>query len=327
MSYETRDDSPELIQGTGDAFSDYLADIGVPELLTPEEEAHYTKLMWAGRAAAMMVEEVSAQYTCGAESLKMIVGLGIQARERMIESNRRLVVHVAKREDYRGRGTLADRVWEGNKGLERAVDKFDHTKGYRFSTYAVHWLKNFIQRGIETDSDYGIIRLPRNVIFKVRRAHAVFDAVSCEPISRTGEEILGEAASRLRTTVEEITQLLSWGDLTTVQSLDERLGNTASSVSRHDVVSGDGDFVDAVLDREMVLKALRYIAEHDMDNENRSLDVLMRRYGLGEYDPQPIAAIAATLGVSTGTVRNIEARAITVIRGGLGISPIKEIDE
>ncbi|MBV8237096.1 MAG: sigma-70 family RNA polymerase sigma factor, partial [Acidimicrobiia bacterium] len=163
------------VVGTADPVRMYLKEIGKVPLLTGPQEVELAQRIEAGLEAAANVAELEDSYGDAAVipedrlmPLEVVVADGLQAKRDLIEANLRLVVSIAKR--YLGRGMLfLDLIQEGNLGLIRAVEKFDYTKGFKFSTYATWWIRQAITRGIANSGR--TIRLPVHVRDQVLRMH------------------------------------------------------------------------------------------------------------------------------------------------------------
>lgn len=165
-----------------DTTSEYLERMGAIPLLTPEEERKLSSAMIAGREA----EEAIANGARRNPSLKRTIAQGQKARDRFIQANLRLVVSIAKKYPLPHGWELLDLVQEGNLGLERAVAKFDHRKGFKFSTYATYWIRQAIGRAIDSKGD--LINIPSEVVGKYR-SESRAASISGEKMSREFEQI------------------------------------------------------------------------------------------------------------------------------------------
>jgi len=210
---------------TTDGVRQYLNAIGRVELLTAEEEVDLAKRYHAGVAArALRIDQRRAGTPERRGKLEQIMSEGDRAQERLVTANLRLVVSIARR--YLGRGlSLLELVQEGNLGLMRGVEKFDHTKGYKFSTYATWWIRQALTRG--TANKARSIRLPVHVhelVAKVRRAEfELLQVLGRDPTDGEVAESLGISTDRLlelRLAGREITSL----DRTVGEDGDTTLG-------------------------------------------------------------------------------------------------------
>lgn len=259
-----------------DATQIYLREIGFSPLLSAEEEIHY------GRLARKGDED---------------------ARKRMIESNLRLVVKIARRYINRGLSFL-DLIEEGNLGLMRAVEKFDPDRGYRFSTYATWWIRQTIERGLMNQTR--TVRLPIHIVKELnvylRAARELMQELDHEP---TPEEI----AKFLDRPVEDVKQMLT---------LNERITSVDSPVS-HD---SDKSLLDTLPDEKHVDPA-RQLQEENLRNNldiwlqeltPNQREVLMRRFGLGNYDRATLEEVGQQIGLTRERVRQIQVEALKALR-------------
>jgi RNA polymerase nonessential primary-like sigma factor len=267
-----------------DATKIYLSQIGVSPLLTADEEKHYSRLALGGNEAA---------------------------RNRMIESNLRLVVNIARR--YMNRGLpLLDLIEEGNLGLIHAVEKFDPERGFRFSTYATWWIRQTIERAIMNQS--GTVRLPIHVIKDInsclRAAGELRQELDREP---TTAEIAAYAARK----VDDVERLMalhnrvtlraghSEDDSTPVDQLEARRSAEPQRCAEKDTVKRIVD---------------RWVAE--LDEKQRA--VVDRRFGLHGCHRATLEQIGAEIGVTRERVRQIQVEALRNLKAMMeshGISP------
>ena len=165
----TRKTGPKGDNSTSDTVRLYLREIGQVDLLTVEDERRLAQLIEEGKIAAARIDEMadSATFAPGEERMLLrAVSRGERAKSELTQANLRLVVSIAKR--YSGRGMqLLDLIQEGNLGLMRAVDKFDHTKGFKFSTYATWWIRQAITRSIADQAR--TIRIPVHMVEHMNR--------------------------------------------------------------------------------------------------------------------------------------------------------------
>jgi len=293
-----------------DAVGLYLDGIAKTPLLTAPEEVELARLIEAGRfAQALLDGTISAEEATKLrgdatdEELRSIAEEGERAMQRFITANLRLVVSVARKYG-RAQLPLLDLVQEGNTGLIRAVEKFDYTKGFKFSTYATWWVRQSISRGIAQQGR--IVRLPVHVAEQVNQVSAV---------RRTLERRLGrdpelvEIADELGITEEQVIDLLRLArDHVSLDAPVEEDGDTAlGDLLARELSPGPDEVVLDAEDRARLEAMLETLDE-------RSADVVRRRYGLLDGRQAKLADIAAIWGITAERVRQIERHAISKLR-------------
>ena len=267
------------IQGsqTPELLAKYLSDIGRGDLLTHQEEIDLSNAAKAGDE---------------------------RARRRLIEKNLRLVVSVAKK--YRGYGLpFEDLIQEGNIGLIAAVEKFVPEKGFRFSTYAMWWVRQAVQRAL---ADKGrTIRIPVHMGEKVRKVSRAYRELSAELEREPNED---ELAERLGWKVEEVRHALE--AMPDATSLNKPLGFGEDAAELGDLVEDEqaSDAPGAIM-QEMELVQLREAVE---DLPERMRYVLMRRYGLGGLEPATLVELADELGISRERIRQVQREAVQALK-------------
>ncbi|WP_433021162.1 sigma-70 family RNA polymerase sigma factor [Kribbella sp. CA-294648] len=269
----------------------YLRDIGRHELLTTEEVTTQATWIEAGLLAAdrLTTADVSRSAELIAD-LEAIVVLGEQARRRMIEGNLRLVVSLAKR--YTGKGiSLLDLIQEGNLGLMRAVERFDHQLGHRFSTYAIWWIRQAIGRAISDRSR--LVRMPAQAYTDAGRVAAVQRDLT----QRLGREpTTAEVAAAACLTVARVERARAWKIRPEALDLEET-----------------DQYID---DDEIVLRAaLRRDLHYQLEFlEDLQRAVLKLRFGLIGPAAASVDEAAAVLGLDPDQVRTLEDQALRELR-------------
>lgn len=284
---------------SNDPVSWYLATIGREPLLTPAEEIEL-----GNQVQTMMRLLENGEPASPSERQKKLLRIGRRSKQRMMKANLRLVVSIAKK--YQGRGLeLLDLVQEGSLGLERAVEKFDPTRGYKFSTYAFWWIRQSMTRGIACHSR--TIRLPVHLgerLSAVRR-------VSLELAQKLGAmPSRSEIAEAMAIPIEELDSLLRQS--LTTSSLDAPIHGDEGRSSLGDLMANPASQEPLeLLERAMHLDQLEAWLGHLSEQERKVLEM---RYGVNGAQRSTLAEIGRLMQVSRERVRQVELKALGKLR-------------
>jgi RNA polymerase sigma factor (sigma-70 family) len=293
-----------------DAVGLYLDGIARTPLLTAEEEVHLARQIEAGLFARALLEGTVGDDDRGPgrtqasdAELAEIADIGDAALQRFITANLRLVVSVARKYG-RSAMPLLDLVQEGNTGLIRAVEKFDYTKGFKFSTYATWWVRQSISRGIAQQGR--IVRLPVHVAEQINQVSAARRNLE-RKLGREPE--VREIAAELMLEEERVIDLLRLAreHLSLDAPLEEDGDTALGDLLARDVSPGPDEVVMDAVDRSRLEAMLASLDE-------RSADVVRRRYGLHDGRPAKLTDIAAIWGITAERVRQIERHAIAKLK-------------
>ncbi len=288
---------------TADPVKDYLKQIGKVALLNAEQEVDLAKRIEAGLFAEEKLAGDLAMDKLMRRELELISADGRRAKNHLLEANLRLVVSLAKR--YTGRGMLfLDLIQEGNLGLIRAVEKFDYTKGYKFSTYATWWIRQAITRAMADQAR--TIRIPVHMVEVINKLARV-QRQMLQDLGR--EPTPEELAKELDMTPEKVVEVQKYG---------------REPISLHTPLGEDGDseFGDLIEDSEAVVPAdavsftlLQEQLHQVLDTlSEREAGVVSMRFGLTDGQPKTLDEIGKVYGVTRERIRQIESKTMSKLR-------------
>ena len=309
LSSSDDDDAPivstTITGATADPVKDYLKQIGRVALLNAEQEVELAMRIEAGLFAEEKLSQLtnSQKTTKLARELHEITKDGYRAKNHLLGANLRLVVSLAKR--YTGRGMqFLDLIQEGNLGLIRAVEKFDYTKGFKFSTYATWWIRQAIPRAMADQAR--TIRIPVHMVEVINK----LARVQRQMLQDLGREPTPEELAReLDMTPEKVVEVQKYG---------------REPISLHTPLGEDGDseFGDLIEDTEAVVPAdavgftmLQRQLEMLLESlSEREAGVIRMRFGLGDGMPKTLDQIGDTFGVTRERIRQIESKTMAKLR-------------
>nr|WP_255622251.1 RNA polymerase sigma factor [Tessaracoccus sp. OS52] len=289
---------------TADPVKDYLKQIGKVALLNAVEEVELAKRIEAGLFAEERIADTEQPVSAeDLEDYEWIAADGRRAKNHLLEANLRLVVSLAKR--YTGRGMLfLDLIQEGNLGLIRAVEKFDYTKGFKFSTYATWWIKQAITRAMADQAR--TIRIPVHMVEVINKLARV-QRQMLQDLGR--EPTPDELAKELDMTPEKVVEVQKYG---------------REPISLHTPLGEDGDseFGDLIEDSEAVVPAdaVNFTLLQEQLNDvldtlsEREAGVVSMRFGLTDGQPKTLDEIGKVYGVTRERIRQIESKTMSKLR-------------
>jgi RNA polymerase primary sigma factor len=290
-------------ESTFDTVQHYLQEIGRVPLLNAVEEVELAERMERGRVAEQRLASAIQLRPRLRAALEADIVAGQQARQQLIQANLRLVVSISKK--YVGHGlALLDLIQEGNIGLMRAVEKFDHRRGNRFSTYATWWIRQAVTRALAEQSR--TIRLPVHMgeaVARIRRAaDRLGQALGRQPTAEEIAAALGQPVERIRQALEVSRRPISLETPIDAES-ERRLGDALPDQD----LPAPGEMVSQQLLRSDLQHALAQLSER----ERRIIDL---RYGLADGRRRTLEEVGRTLGMTRERARQIEAIALRRLR-------------
>jgi RNA polymerase primary sigma factor len=295
--------------GTSDPVRMYLREIGRVPLLTAVEEVELARRIEDGAEASERLADLDAVGALGelpadeSRAMQRRADDGDEAKSALIQANLRLVVSIAKR--YVGRGMqFLDLIQEGNMGLMRAVEKFDYTKGFKFSTYATWWIRQAITRSIADQAR--TIRIPVHMVESINRVHRMqrqmVQELEREPTVDELADAVGMSADRVREIQRISLDLLS---------LDAPVGEEDDSYLA-DFIKDDGaeEPLDAAT-RQMLQEAVKEVLD---ELNEREKEVVVMRFGLDDEQARTLEEVGKQFGVTRERIRQIESKTLAKLR-------------
>ena len=302
---------------TGDPVRMYLKEIGKVDLLTADEEVHLAMKIEAGTDATEKLEAAENGETeltrAEMRRLMRIEQVGLDAKQQLISANLRLVVSIAKR--YVGRGMLfLDLIQEGNLGLIRAVEKFDYTKGFKFSTYATWWIRQAITRAIADQAR--TIRIPVHMVETINKLIRVqrqlLQDLGRDPTPEEIADEMGISAERVRE-IQKISQEPVSLETPIGEEEDSQLGDFIED----DAAVVPPDAASFSMLQEQLSKVLDGLAE-------RERKVISLRFGLEDGHPRTLEEVGREFGVTRERIRQIESKTLAKLRHPSRSSKLKD---
>ena len=314
---KARIEASSVVMLTGDPVRMYLKEIGKVDLLTASEEVDLAMKIEAGLKATEELERAEEE---GVEltrrerrRLTRVEQVGLDAKDQLIEANLRLVVSIAKR--YVGRGMLfLDLIQEGNLGLIRAVEKFDYTKGFKFSTYATWWIRQAITRAIADQAR--TIRIPVHMVETINKLlriqRQLLQELGREPTPEEIGEQMDMTAERVRE-IQKINQEPVSLETPIGEEEDSQLGDF---IEDHEAVRPD-DAAGFSMLQEQLQMVLDGLAE-------RERKVIELRFGLKDGHPRTLEEVGREFGVTRERIRQIESKTLAKLRHPSRSSKLKD---
>jgi RNA polymerase primary sigma factor len=308
LQHEVVDDELPSLDEVGSGMSTdlvrvYLREIGRVPLLTADQEVELARRVEAGVFAAERLGADSDLPRHLTTELVSIANDGQRAKQQIIEANLRLVVSIAKR--YAGRGLpFLDLIQEGNLGLIRAVEKFDYTKGYKFSTYASWWIRQAVSRAVADQAR--TIRIPVHMVETVNRILRT-QRMLVQTLGR--EPTAAEIAERVDLPAERVSEIrrLAMEPVSLHSPVGEEDGSELGDLIEDAEAVAPADMVSAGMLQTHLAEVLNSLGD-------REREVVRMRYGLVDGEPRTLEEVGRAFGVTRERVRQIEAKSLAKLR-------------
>jgi RNA polymerase primary sigma factor len=294
----------EVASASADPVKDYLKQIGRVPLLSAGQEVELAKRIEAGLFAEQKLADASRPLSAEMRAdLELVAADGRQAKGHLVEANLRLVVSMARR--YTGRGMLfLDLVQEGNIGMIRGVEKFDYTRGYKFSTYATWWIRQAITRAMADQSR--TVRLPAHIAAAI----ASLARVQRQLLQDLGREPTAqELAAKLGVTLAKLAELQRYGrdPISLHAPLGEAGDGELGDLIEDSAAAEPGEAVSFTLLQEQLRAILGTLSE-------REATVVSLRFGLADGRPRTLDEIGTVYGLTRERIRQIESKTLSKLR-------------
>ncbi len=302
---------------TGDPVRMYLKEIGKVPLLTAAQEIDLAMKIEAGLEATERVEEAEARGLvldrAERRRIRRIEQVGLDAKQQLVEANLRLVVSIAKR--YVGRGMLfLDLIQEGNLGLIRAVEKFDYTKGFKFSTYATWWIRQAITRAIADQAR--TIRIPVHMVETINKLIRVQRQLLQELGREPTPEEIGDQMDMTADRVREILKISQ-----EPVSLETPIGEEEDSQLGDFIEDGEAIVPPEAASFSMLQEQLSKVLDGLSERERKVIEL---RFGLTDGHPRTLEEVGREFGVTRERIRQIESKTLCKLRHPSRSSKLKD---
>ncbi len=312
-----RADAHLLAPLTSDPVRMYLKEIGKVQLLNARQEVDLAKKIEAGEEAQARLEaaEAASEKLDRVETrrLRRLEDIGLNAKKQLVEANLRLVVSIAKR--YVGRGMLfLDLIQEGNLGLIRAVEKFDYTKGFKFSTYATWWIRQAITRAIADQAR--TIRIPVHMVETINK----LIRVQRQLLQELGREPLPEEiGEKMEMTAERVREILKISQEPV--SLETPIGEEEDSQLGDFIEDSDAVVPPDAASFSMLQEQLTRVLDSLSERERKVIEL---RFGLDDGHPRTLEEVGREFGVTRERIRQIESKTLCKLRHPSRSSKLKD---
>ena len=312
-----RSDAASLAPLTGDPVRMYLKEIGKVPLLTAAQEVDLAMKIEAGLEATAKLDEAEDRGAkldrAESRRLRRVEQVGLDAKQQLVEANLRLVVSIAKR--YVGRGMLfLDLIQEGNLGLIRAVEKFEYTKGFKFSTYATWWIRQAITRAIADQAR--TIRIPVHMVETINKLIRVQRQLLQELGREPAPEEIGE---KMEMTADRVREILKISQEPV--SLETPIGEEEDSQLGDFIEDGEAVVPPDAASFSMLQEQLSKVLDGLSERERKVIEL---RFGLTDGHPRTLEEVGREFGVTRERIRQIESKTLCKLRHPSRSSRLKD---